>query len=102
MIDADVLARFKQGSILVNTARGGLVDTTALVAALRRGRLSAAALDVFENEPEVPAELVALDNVVLAPHIGSATKTARDGMARLAAKNVIAVLDGDPPLTPVT
>jgi glyoxylate reductase len=102
MIDADVLARFKEGALLVNTARGGLVDTNALIAALRSGRLAGAALDVYENEPEVPAELIGLENVVLAPHIGSATETARNGMARLAAENVIAVLEGRPPITPVS
>jgi glyoxylate reductase len=101
LIDGRRLECFKEGAILVNTSRGGLVDTRALIAALRSGRLAGAALDVFENEPEVPAELVALDKVVLTPHIGSATRTARDGMARLAAENVIAVLEGRPPVTPV-
>ena len=93
--------RFKDGSILVNTSRGGLVDTSALIAALRSGRLAAAGLDVYENEPQVPAELVEMENVVLAPHIGSATETARNGMARLVAENVIAVLEGGKPITPV-
>jgi glyoxylate reductase len=101
LIDGVALERFKPGAILVNTARGGLVETNALVAALRSGRLAAAGLDVYEGEPSVPAELIALDNVVLAPHVGSATRTARDGMARLVAKNVIAVLERDEPLTPV-
>jgi glyoxylate reductase len=101
VIDAGALERFKPGAILINTSRGGLVDTDALIAALRSGRLGGAALDVFENEPDVPPELVALDNVVLTPHIGSATQTARNGMARLAAENVIAVLEGRPPITPV-
>jgi glyoxylate reductase len=102
LVNADLLAGFKLGSILVNTARGGLVDTSALVEALRDGRLLAAGLDVYEHEPDVPAELLELQNVVLAPHIGSATRAARDGMARLAAENVIAVLDGHDPITPVT
>jgi glyoxylate reductase len=101
VIDAAALERFKPGAILVNTSRGGLVDTDALIAALRSGRLGGAALDVFENEPDVPRELVALDNVVLTPHIGSATDPARNGMARLAAENVIAVLEGRPPITPL-
>jgi glyoxylate reductase len=101
LVDAALLARFKPGSILVNTARGGLVDTEALVQALRDGPLAAAALDVYEHEPEVPPELVELENVVLAPHLGSATRSARDGMARLVAENVSAVLEGRPPPTPV-
>jgi glyoxylate reductase len=101
LIDVDALARFKAGSILVNTARGALVDTAALIAALRSGRLAAAGLDVYENEPDVPPELVELENVVLAPHIGSATARARSGMARLVAENVISVLEGRGPATPV-
>jgi len=101
LVNADLLARFKPGSILVNTARGGLVDTRALVTALREGPLAAAGLDVYESEPQVPPELVELENVVLAPHIGSATRTARDGMARLAAENVVAILEGGQSLTPV-
>ncbi len=101
LVNADLLARFKPGSILVNTARGGLVDTNALVHALRDGPLFAAGLDVYEHEPSVPAELLELENVVLAPHIGSATRTARDGMARLVAENVIAVLAGRGAVTPV-
>jgi glyoxylate reductase len=102
LIDSRALEHFKPGAILVNTARGGLVDTDALISALQSGRLAAAALDVYENEPEVPAALVALENVVLAPHIGSATDRARNGMARLVADNVIAVLEGRGPVTPVT
>jgi glyoxylate reductase len=101
LVDARLLARFKAGSVLVNTARGPLVETSALAAALRDGRLAAAGLDVYEHEPEVAPELLALGNVVLLPHVGSATAAARDGMARLVAENVIAVLAGKPPLTPV-
>jgi lactate dehydrogenase-like 2-hydroxyacid dehydrogenase len=100
-VDRSALARFKPGAILVNTARGGLVDAAALAEALREGRLAAAALDVYEGEPEVPSELIALENVVLAPHIGSATERARNGMARLVAENVTAVLEGREPVTPV-
>jgi glyoxylate reductase len=101
LVDSELLARFKPGSILVNTARGGLVDSEALVRALREGPLAAAGLDVYEHEPALPPELIELDNVVLAPHIGSATRSARDGMARLVAENVIAVLEGRQPPTPV-
>ena len=101
LIDGRALARMKRGAILVNTARGGLVDADALAAALRDGRLAAAGLDVHEREPEIPAELMELEQVVLSPHLGSATAAARDGMARLAADNVIAVLEGREALTRV-
>jgi glyoxylate reductase len=101
LVDRGLLARFKRGSILVNTSRGGLVDQAALAQALHSGALAAAALDVYENEPEVPRELLELENVVLAPHIGSATSEARNGMARLVAENVISVLEGRAPITPV-
>ncbi len=101
LIDDAALDRMKPGAVLVNTSRGGLVDTTALARALRDGRLFAAGLDVYEQEPDVPSELLALENVVLSPHMGSATSRARDGMAVLVAKNVIAVLEEREPLTPV-
>jgi lactate dehydrogenase-like 2-hydroxyacid dehydrogenase len=101
LVDGALLEQFKAGSVLVNTARGPLVDERALAAALRRGRPAAAGLDVYEREPAVDAELLELDNVVLLPHLGSATAAARNGMARLVAENVIAVLAGKPPLTPV-
>ena len=94
LIDDAALDRMKPGAVLVNTSRGGLVDSTALARALRDGRLFAAGLDVYDHEPDVPAELLALENVVLAPHMGSATSQARDGMARLVAQNVAAVLAG--------
>jgi glyoxylate reductase len=101
LIDADALQRMKRGAILVNTSRGGLVDAAALARALREERLGGAGLDVYEEEPRIPPELIGLERVVLAPHIGSATVAARDGMARLVAENVIAVLQGRAPLTPV-
>ena len=97
MINARTLAGCKPGAILVNTCRGGVVDTAALVDALRDGPLAAAGLDVYENEPAVPAELAKLPNTVLVPHIGSATRSTRDAMATLCADNVIAVLDGRGP-----
>lgn len=102
LIDAGAIGQMKPGAILVNTSRGSLVDAQAVATALREDRLGAVGLDVFENEPEVPAELLEAPRAVLTPHVGSATFTSRDGMARLAAENVIAVLDGRPPVTPVT
>lgn len=101
LIDADRIGRMKAGAVLINTSRGAVLDTAALVDALRTGRLAAAGLDVYEDEPRVPAELVELPNTVLVPHIGSATRDARDAMARLCAENVIAVLGGREPPTPV-
>ena len=101
LIDDAALDRMKQGAVLVNTSRGGLVDSAALARALADGRLFAAGLDVYDHEPDVPHELLALENVVLTPHMGSATSRARDGMAELVARNVIAVLAGRAPLTPV-
>jgi glyoxylate reductase len=97
LIDADALAAIKPGAILVNTSRGGVIDTTALIHALRSGHLGAAGLDVYEDEPHVPPELRELPNTVLLPHLGSATGTTRDAMARLCAENVIAVIDGRAP-----
>jgi glyoxylate reductase len=101
LIGAHALAVVRRGAILVNTSRGGVVDTGALIDALRSRRLAAAGLDVYEDEPDVPAELRQLPNTVLLPHIGSATKSARDAMARLCAENVIAVIDGREPPAPV-
>jgi glyoxylate reductase len=101
LINARTLALMKPGSILINTSRGGVVDTPALIRALREGPVAAAGLDVFEGEPNVPSELRELPNTVLLPHVGSATEATRDAMARLVADNVIAVLDGGEPLTPV-
>jgi glyoxylate reductase len=98
LIDAEALATIKPGAILINASRGAVVDTPALIEALRSGRLSAAGLDVYEDEPNVPAELRELPNTVLLPHIGSATRDTRNAMARLVAENVIAAIEGrDPP-----
>jgi glyoxylate reductase len=101
LIGAQALALMKRGAILVNTSRGAVVDTGALIDALRSGRLAAAGLDVYEDEPDVPAELRELPKTVLLPHIGSATASARDAMARLCAENVIAVMEGREPPAPV-
>jgi glyoxylate reductase len=97
MIDAKALRLMGGGAVLVNTARGSLVDLDAVAAALREGRLGAVGLDVYEDEPQVPDEILAAPRAVLAPHIGSATVKARDAMARTVAENVLAVLDGREP-----
>jgi glyoxylate reductase len=94
MIGREELERMKPDAILVNTARGDVVDEAALVAALRAGEIAGAGLDVFEAEPKPHEELLELDNVVLAPHIGSATEEARRAMSRLAAENIIALAEG--------
>jgi glyoxylate reductase len=97
LIDEEALRLMGERAVLVNTARGSLVDLAALAAALREGRLGAAGLDVYEDEPRVPPEVLAAPRTVLVPHIGSATVKARDAMARTVAENVIAVLDGREP-----
>jgi lactate dehydrogenase-like 2-hydroxyacid dehydrogenase len=101
LIDAAALARMKPTAYLVNTARGGVVDEVALVDALTTGRISGAALDVFENEPHVDPALLTAPNLVLTPHIASAGAATRDAMGVLAVDNVAAVLSGRPALTPV-
>ena len=101
LIDGDALRRMQASAYLVNTARGPIVDEAALVDALADGVIAGAGLDVFEEEPAVHPGLLGLDNVVLVPHLGSATVETRTAMADLAARNVVAVLGGEPPLTPV-
>ena len=101
LIDAAALAAMKPGAYLINTARGGVVDETALVAALRDGHLRGAALDVFEGEPAVDPALLDAPGLVLTPHTASAGEATRDAMGILAIDNVAAVLAGRPPLTPV-
>lgn len=101
LLGPEELASMRDGSVLVNTARGEIVDQKALVRALREGPLAAAGLDVYPEEPEVPAELRTLPNAFLLPHLGSATRDARLEMWRVAAENVRRVLSGRPALTPV-
>lgn len=102
LINAESLALMKETAILVNTGRGGLVDSDALAVALENGQIGAAGLDVYEGEPELPQRLLDAPNTALLPHIGSATTRSRDAMARLVAENVRAVLVGDePPPTPI-
>jgi len=101
LIDAEALAQMKETAYLVNSARGPIVDEAALVDALQSGKIAGAGLDVFENEPDVHPGLLELDNVVILPHLGSATIETRTAMGVLAAKNAIAVLNGETPPTPV-
>ena len=100
-IGAPELALMKPTATLVNIARGGIVDDEALAAALREGRIAAAGLDVFENEPAINPALLAVDNIVMTPHIGSATRSSRLAMAMLAARNLTAFFSGHAPPTPV-
>jgi lactate dehydrogenase-like 2-hydroxyacid dehydrogenase len=100
VVDARVLAALSPNGVLVNIARGSLVDERALIAALSDGVILAAGLDVYEQEPSVPAELMALDNAVLLPHVGSATGQTRAAMANLVVDNLLSWIDGEGPLTP--
>lgn len=93
LIDAAVFERMKQGAILINTGRGSVVKEDDLVQALKSGHLSGAGLDVFENEPRVHPQLLSFENVVLAPHIASATDKARSRMSRMCADSIQAFLD---------
>lgn len=96
-IGAPELALMKLGAFIINTARGKIVEEDALVRALKSGRLAGAGLDVFENEPQIHSELIGMENVVMAPHIGSATTEARLRMALLAAENLLAAFGGRRP-----
>lgn len=97
LIGAVQLAKMKPGAILINSTRGGVVDDAALVDALKNGRLRGAGLDVYENEPKLHPGFLQLDNVVLAPHVGSSTEATRRAMAMLAARNLVAALTGQQP-----
>ncbi len=101
LINADKLKIMKKTAYLINTSRGPIVDEKALVEALKAGEIKGAALDVYEEEPNMAPGLAELPNTVLVPHIASATEETRSAMSELAAKNIIEILEGRPPLTPV-
>jgi lactate dehydrogenase-like 2-hydroxyacid dehydrogenase len=96
-LNIDRIARLPQGAVVVNAARGSLIDDTALIAALRIGHVAAAGLDVYNNEPMLDPEYLTLENVVLLPHLGSATTETRDAMGRLVLSGIAAVLAGKTP-----
>jgi lactate dehydrogenase-like 2-hydroxyacid dehydrogenase len=101
LINAEVLAALGRQGILINMARGSVVDEPALIKALQQGTILSAGLDVYAREPHVPPELIAMDNVVLFPHLGSASVTTRQRMDQLVVDNLLAWAAGKPPLTPV-
>ena len=101
LINAEVLAALGSEGILINMARGSVVDEPALIKALQQGTILSAGLDVYAREPHVPPELIAMDNVVLFPHLGSASVTTRQRMDQLVVDNLLAWAAGKPPLTPV-
>lgn len=101
LVNADVLAALGPRGVLINVARGSVVDEAALVAALREGTIAAAGLDVFEVEPCVPAGLIGMDNVVLLPHVGSASVATRRAMGQLVVDNLLSFFAGKGALTPV-
>lgn len=98
MIGSEQLKRMKKTAFLINAARGPVINEAALAEALKNKVIAGAALDVYEFEPQVTAELLSLDNVILCPHLGNATVETRDAMAKIAAENIIAVLQGGKPL----
>jgi glyoxylate reductase len=102
LIDKTALTRMKRSAYLINTTRGPVVDEAALAWALREHLIAGAGLDVFEREPEVHPDLLGLENVLMVPHLGSATRETRKAMADLAVDNVLAVLANQPAITPIT
>jgi lactate dehydrogenase-like 2-hydroxyacid dehydrogenase len=101
LINAPVLEALGPKGYLINVARGSVVDEAALIRALQEGKIAGAGLDVFDDEPRVPQALIKMDNVVLQPHVGSATHYTRNAMAQLVVDNLKAWSEGRPPLTPV-
>ena len=98
MINKETLLKMKKGSFLINTARGPIVDEHDLVESLRSGHLSGAALDVYDNEPNIDPELIGMPNVITTPHIASATYEAREAMAKLAVSGIIDTLTSKEPI----
>lgn len=98
LINKETLSKMKRGSFLINTARGPVVDEHDLVEALRSGQLAGAGLDVFDNEPNIDPELVGMENVILTPHIASATNEARFAMAKLAVDGILKTINNETPL----
>jgi lactate dehydrogenase-like 2-hydroxyacid dehydrogenase len=101
MINADVMKALGPRGVIINVARGSVVDEVAMIAALKSGAILAAGLDVFANEPTVPDELRAMQNVVLLPHIGSASVVTRNAMDQMVVDNLKAWFAGKPPLSPI-
>ncbi len=101
LIGEKEIQMMRPDAVLINTSRGGVIDENALILALERGHLFGAGLDVFENEPLVPGELVSMPNVVVTPHIGSATRETRGRMATMAHENLMAVINQEEPPNPV-
>jgi lactate dehydrogenase-like 2-hydroxyacid dehydrogenase len=101
LINAEVLKALGPDGILVNVGRGSVVDEAALIVALRDKVILSAGLDVFEDEPRVPAELIGMDHVMLLPHVGSASHHTREGMGQLQIDNLTSWFSGKGPLTPV-
>jgi glyoxylate reductase len=101
LIGAEQFAAMKPGAYVINTSRGPVVDESALVEALRTGRIAGAGLDVYEREPEIHADLSACENALLLPHLGSATTATRERMGSMVVDNVIAVLEGRHPPNPL-
>jgi len=102
LLSRERIELLKPGAVVVNTARGAMIDDAALAEALTSGRVAAAGLDVFRDEPRVPAAYLGLDNVVLTPHLGSGTRQTRAAMARLVLEDVLRVARGEPPRHPVS
>ncbi len=102
MVNAEVLAALGPRGVVINVARGSVIDEAALISALRERRIEAAGLDVFVNEPKLSPEFLSLDNVVLTPHVGSGSQYTRNLMAQLVVDNLLAYAERQPPLTPVT